>query len=540
MLAYDQFGRPVAILVNETKRKRIRGLEALKHNIHAAKAVADMVRTSLGPKGMDKIIVDPDGQVTCTNDGATIVDLINVENHAARQMVELSKSQDAEIGDGTTGVVVLGGAMLEQAEVLLDRGIHPIRIANAFERACEVSVRRLADIADSVPLDFTQDRFLELLTQTAMTTLRSKVVNRDLRRMAEIVVKAVMSVADLERRDVHLDMIKVEGKLGGRLEDTTLVNGVILDKEFSHPQMPKEVTNAKIAILTAPFELPKPKVKTNLSISTKEQYDELRKFQAEQFQHMLQKVKDSGANFVICQWGFEHEANSLLYTHGIPALRWVGGVELEQIAIATSGKIVPEFDQLSADKLGRCGKVREIIFGTTNERMTVLEDCASSKFVSILVRGGSQTLIEEAKRALHDAICIVRNLIRDSRIVYGGGAAEIACSLAVEEASNHVTGIDQYGMRAFAMALESVPIALAENSGLPAIESLAVSKSRQVSEKNPRLGIDALGSGTCDMREQKVIESLIGKQQQLRLATQVTRLVLKIDDVYDTNEEDFQ
>merc|ERR1719506_419164 len=425
--------------------------------------VANVLKTSLGPKGMDKMLVSPDGDVTITNDGATILQQMEIQNQIAKIMVQLSHSQDNEIGDGTTGVVVLAGALLENAEKLLDRGVHPIRIADGYEMACEIAVKRLNEICDTI--EFTSNDTSNLL-KTCMTTLNSKVVNRHLEQMAQIAVDAVLGVADLERKDVNFELIKVEGKVGGKLEDTRLVRGIVIDKDISHPQMDKEIKDAKMAILTCPFEPPKPKTKHKLDIDSVEKYEALAAAEQAYFADMVQKVKDTGANLVICQWGFDDEANHLLMQNKLPAVRWVGGVELELIAIATNARIVPRFSELSPDKLGTAGNVHEESFGTTHDRMIVIEDCPNSKAVTVFVRGGNKMIIDEAKRSLHDAICVMRNLIRSNKIVYGGGAAELTCSLKIFEESDKVGTIEQYAMRAFSEALEMTPCALAENSGL--------------------------------------------------------------------------
>eukprot|EP00307_Rebecca_sp_RCC1486_P000465 CAMPEP_0119412176 /NCGR_PEP_ID=MMETSP1335-20130426/4702_1 /TAXON_ID=259385 /ORGANISM="Chrysoculter rhomboideus, Strain RCC1486" /LENGTH=523 /DNA_ID=CAMNT_0007436895 /DNA_START=115 /DNA_END=1686 /DNA_ORIENTATION=- len=510
------------------QEERMKGLDAQKANIQAAKSVCNVIRTSLGPKGMDKMLSSPDGDVTISNDGATILEQMHVSHQIAKLLVDLSRSQDNEIGDGTTGVVVLAGALLEQAEVLLDRGIHPIRIADGFERAAKVAMDQLSESAYQHSHTL-EDK--EALVQTAMTTLSSKIVNRCHRPMAEIAVDAVLAVADFERQDVNLDLIKMDGKVGGKLEDTMLVRGIVLDKEISHQQMAKDIKDAKMCILTCPFEPPKPKTKHKLEIEDVETFKELQEAEKQYFLQMVKQVKDSGANLVICQWGFDDEANHLLMQNKLPAVRWVGGVELELIAIATGGRIVPRFSELTADKLGSAGHVREISFGTTKDRMLVIEDCPNSRAVTIFVRGGNKMIVDEAKRSLHDAICVVRNLIRDNRIVYGGGSAEIACSLAVQKAADQVGTIEQIAMRAFADALEMVPMALAENSGLNPIDELSQAKAAQVAEGKSYLGIDCLNRGTRDMKEQHVFETLIGKQQQISLATQVVRMILKIDDV---------
>jgi T-complex protein 1 subunit epsilon len=319
--------------------------------------------------------------------------------------------------------------------------------------------------------------------------------------------------------------------VGGRLEDTALVKGIVLDKDMSHPQMPKELHDVKIAILTCPFEPPKPKTKHKVDISSVEQFESLRQQEQQYFLDMVQLCKDSGATLVICQWGFDDEANHLLMHNDLPAVRWVGGVEIELLALATGARIVPRFQELSAAKLGFAKSVKEISFGTTRDRMLLIEGTPNSRAVTIFVRGGNKMMIEETKRSLHDALCVARNLVRDNRIVYGGGAAEMACSLAVEKAADAVPGVEQYAMRAFADALDVVPLSLAENSGLPPIESLTEVKTRQMQEGNPYLGVDCNDVGTNDMREQNVFETLIGKKQQLMLATQVCKMILKIDDV---------
>uniref|UniRef100_A0A8D2AZ46 T-complex protein 1 subunit epsilon n=1 Tax=Sciurus vulgaris TaxID=55149 RepID=A0A8D2AZ46_SCIVU len=534
-LAFDEYGRPFLIIKDQDRKSRLMGLEALKSHIMAAKAVANTMRTSLGPNGLDKMMVDKDGDVTVTNDGATILSMMDVDHQIAKLMVELSKSQDDEIGDGTTGVVVLAGALLEEAEQLLDRGIHPIRIADGYEQAARIAIEHLDKISDRVLVDIKNP---EPLIQTAKTTLGSKVVNSCHRQMAEIAVNAVLTVADMERRDVDFELIKVEGKVGGRLEDTKLIKGVIVDKDFSHPQMPKKVENAKIAILTCPFEPPKPKTKHKLDVTSVEDFKALQKYEKEKFEEMIQQIKETGANLAICQWGFDDEANHLLLQNNLPAVRWVGGPEIELIAIATGGRIVPRFSELTHEKLGFAGLVQEISFGTTKDKMLVIEQCKNSRAVTIFIRGGNKMIIEEAKRSLHDALCVIRNLIRDNRVVYGGGAAEISCALAVSQEADKCPTLEQYAMRAFADALEVIPMALSENSGMNPIQTMTEVRARQVKEMNPALGIDCLHKGTNDMQQQHVIETLIGKKQQISLATQMVRMILKIDDIRKPGESE--
>merc|ERR1712212_419098 len=308
-LAFDEFGRPFMILRDQEQQTRLSGNDAIKSHILAAKSVANALRTSLGPKGLDKMMCSPDNDVTVTNDGATILKMMDVDHQVAKLMVQLSQSQDDEIGDGTTGVVVLCGALLEQAEHLLDKGIHAIRIADGFELAAQASIKNLDKIADEFKIDLkdTSD-----LVKTAKTTLGSKIINKCHDKMANIAVDAIMAVADFETKDVNFELIKVEAKVGGQMEDSMLVKGVIVDKDFSHPQMPKELKDVKIAILTCPFEPPKPKTKHKLDVGSVEDYKKLRDYEKQCFETMVKQVKDAGANLAICQWGFDDEANRLL------------------------------------------------------------------------------------------------------------------------------------------------------------------------------------------------------------------------------------
>lgn len=501
----DESGRPFIVVRDQGKRKRTHGIDAVKAHIVAARTVANIVKTSLGPRGLDKILISPDGDITVTNDGATILGQMEISNHVAKLLVELSKSQDEEIGDGTTGVVVLAAALLEQAADLIDKGIHPIRIADGYDEACEVAVAELDKISDTIPFSREQQ---QNLVKVARTSLGSKIVSKAHDQFAQIAVDAVLSVADLERKDVDFELIKVDGKAGGSLEDSILVKGVIIDKDFSHPQMPDEVRDAKIAILTCAFEPPKPKTKHKLDITSVEEFKKLQQYEKNKFTEMIEQIKATGANLVICQWGFDDEANHLLLQNKLPAVRWVGGPEIELIAIATNGRIVPRFEDLSAEKLGKAGLVREMTFGTIRDKMLVIEECANTRAVTVFVRGSNKMIIDEAKRSLHDALCVVRNLVKDNRVVYGGGAAEIACSLAVEDAAVKSPGLEQYAMRAFADALDAIPMALAENSGLSPIETLAAIKSRQVKERNSRLGVDCMQTGSNG----RVLPPILGAQ----------------------------
>ncbi|SCU86834.1 LAFA_0E03312g1_1 [Lachancea sp. 'fantastica'] len=543
IMAQDEMGRPFIIVRDQGNKERQHGLEAKKSHILAARSVASIIKTSLGPRGLDKILISPDGEITITNDGATILSQMELDNEIAKLLVQLSKSQDEEIGDGTTGVVVLASALLDQALELIEKGIHPIKIANGFDEAARMAVAHLEAQADDVALD--KSSFHDYLFKAAKTSLGSKIVSKDLDRFAQMAVDAVTSVMDVDRKDVDFDLIKLEGRVGGSLQDSKLIKGVVLDKDFSHPQMPKLVEpkegqdGVKLAILTCPFEPPKPKTKHKLDISSVEEYQKLQSYEQEKFTEMINYVKNAGADVAICQWGFDDEANHLLLQNDLPAVRWVGGQELEQIAIATKGRIVPRFQDLSPEKLGRCGKIREVEFGTTKDRMLVIEECSNSKTVTCFIRGSNRMIVDEAKRALHDSLCVVRNLVRDSRVVYGGGAAEVTMSVAVSEEADRQHGIDQYAFRAFSQALDTIPMLLAENSGLDPIETLSLLKSSQIKEKVSTTGVDCLSNDSNNMKELFVVDPLIGKKQQIQLATQLCRMILKIDNVIISGKDEY-
>ena len=536
-VSQDENGNPVYLMREGTEKKRARGLETHKSNITIARALANTLRTSLGPRGMDKILVSGDRELTITNDGATILERMEVDNHIARLLVDLSKCQDNEIGDGTTGVVVLAGSLLEHAETLLDKGIHPIRISDGYDMACDVAIKHLENIATTY--SFSADN-KEPLIKAAMTSLGSKVINRYHRTMAEVAVNAVLQVADLQRNDVDFELIKVRSKIGGKLEDIKIIDGFLIDQEMSHPGMRKSVNHAKIAVLTCPFEPPKPKTTYKIDVDSVEKYNTLYREEQQFFIDMIEHLREAGANFVVCQWGFDDEANHLLMQNDINAVRWVKGEDIEAVALATGARIIPRFEDISSDKLGYAEAVREISLGTSSDKIMVFEglqpqqtiaDSVPHTISTVFIRGGNNMIIEEARRSLHDAMCVVRNLIRDPRVIYGGGSAEISCSLAVAEAAEHVGTVEQYALRAFSEALDIIPLTLARNSSIQPIETLAVVKAAQKKTGNHHLGIDCMRRNTIDMKEQNVFETLSSKVQQLLLATQVVRMILKIDEV---------
>lgn len=554
IVAQDELGRPFIIVRDQSSKTKSSGLDALRSHIQAARQVSDILRTSLGPRGLDKILISPDGDINITNDGATILTEMQIENQIAKLLVELSKSQDDEIGDGTTGVVILAGALLDQALKLIEMGIHPIKVANGYEKASKIISNHLDSIADEISID--KDNLANnLLTSSdlfkaAKTSLGSKIVNKNHDQFARMAVESVLKVADFNRNDVDFELIKLQGKLGGSISDSKTINGVCIDKDFSHPQMKKSIENAKIAILSCPFEPPKPKTKHKLEISNVDEFKNLQKYESEKFIQMIDSIKKSGANVVICQWGFDDEANSLLLANDLPAVRWVGGSDIESIAIATKGSIVSRFEDLTNDKLGHADKVYEVEFGTTRDKMIIIENnedkvakSSAEKIhvntVTNLIRGSNKMIVDESIRSLHDSLCVVRNLIKNNKIVYGGGSVETSCSLKIMEEADKQTGIDQYAFRAFSQALDVIPMSLAENSGYNPIEELTKLKASQVSTNNPYLGIDCLGNNNNNMKDLFVIETFIGKKQQLLLATQLTRMILKINNVIVSGKDQY-
>ena len=314
-----------------------------------------------------------------------------------------------------------------------------MKIADGFETACDIAVARIEEIQEELDI-FKNDN--AKLRSCARTALGSKVVSKCQDHYADLAVRAVLNVADLERGDVNFDLIKIVAKAGGALEDSSFIDGIVIDKEFSHPQMQKINNNAKVCILTCPFEPPKPKTKHGLEIKSAQDYQRLQQMEQDYFTDMVARVKNSGADVVLCQWGFDDEANHLLMQNQIPSVRWVGGVEIELLAIATGARIIPRFEEITEEKLGVAGSIEEVAFGTSGDKIILIKDCANSKAVTVMIRGGSRTICDEAKRCLHDAICVVRNMVKNRNVVGGGGATELACSIAVSKEADKIRGVE--------------------------------------------------------------------------------------------------
>ncbi|ADM11699.1 T complex protein 1 subunit epsilon [Encephalitozoon intestinalis ATCC 50506] len=523
-LLTDELGQTFQI-TEEDKMCRTKGHQCIIANIGVVRSIAAFLSTSLGPTGMDKILQSKDDDIVVTNDGATILkEMEMTENPISRLIVQLSESQDEEIGDGTTGVVVLASALLGQAQILLGQGIHPVKISEGFELALECAVKHLNEISEEI-CDLR-----ETMMKAAKTSLGSKIVSKSLEKFAEICTSAVLMVADTERKDLDFELINIEGKVGRDISDTTLVKGVVLNKEISHPQMKKKIEDGRIALLSCPFEPPKLKTKHSLIIGNAKEYKELEEYERRKFTEMIESVRKSGANIVMCQWGFDDEANSLLMENDLPAVRWVGGHELELLAVHTGGSIIARFEDLDESDLGKAS-IREESLGTENDKIIVVENPERSRAVTILVRGANDLVIEEAKRSIRDALCAVRNILTNNRIVYGGGSSEMSCSLSLEEEAGKYSGEEQEAILGFGRALEEIPLCLARNSGYNPIEYSSDLRKLQMESKNFRLGVDCLDVGEQDMKKLGVFDALSSKIRQFQMATQLVTMVLKIDNV---------
>lgn len=499
----------------------LRGRECLFTNIDTVNAIASFLSTSLGPAGMDKILVDKDDNITVTNDGATILKEMDMTSNPISQLVfQLSQSQDEEVGDGTTSVVILASSLLSQAKRLAEKGMHPIKISEGFNMALSLSIEHLTSISEEVgDLNGT-------MLKAAKASLGSKIVS--LCDLSELCVQAVLAVADMSRKDLDLDMISIQSKTGKSLADTALIRGIVLKKEFSHPQMVKHVDSARVALLSCPFEPPKLKNKNSLLIQSADEYKSLEAYEKSKFLEMIECLKACKTDLVMCQWGFDDEANSLLMQHNLPAVRWVGGHDLGLIAAHIQGSIISRFEDLREEHLGMAS-VREESLGTECDRIIIVESPSRSASVTILVRGSTDYVIEEAKRSIRDALCAIRNIITNDRIVYGGGSCEISTSVFLEKRPSTCT-FEEEAIKAFSKALLEIPLVLAKNSGVEPISYVEKLRETHMAG-NTLMGVDCLESGEKNMKKAGIFEALGSKIRQLRMATDLVNTILKINDV---------
>ncbi len=517
-------GQPVLILPEGSMRTR--GKDALKNNISAAKAIADTVRTTLGPKGMDKMLVDSLGDVVITNDGATILDEMQIENPTAKMMVEVAKTQDKIVGDGTTTATVLAGELLKKAEELLDQEIHPTVITKGFR----IAKKKALDVLNTTALDVNINdvKSLEKIAQTAMTGKSAEKASEDL---STIAVKAVRKVADVrpDRVDIDVENIKFEKKEGDSMNDTRLIEGVLIDKEVVHAAMPKRVEKAKIALLDSPLEIKELEGDAKISIDSPEKFQAFLDDQEKSLRDMAAKIEKSGAKALFCQKGIDDAAQHYLAKAGILASRRVKKSDMEALARATGASIITNINDLSQKDLGYAGLIEER--KVAGDEMIFVEQCKHPKAVTILIRGGTEHIVDEVVRAMEDAVKGIASAVELGKIVAGGGASEIEVAKHIRKFAEGFRGKEQLAINAFADAMEVIPRALAENAGLDPIDKLANLRAQHDNKNGVLSGLDVFSGRVQDMRKLGVIEPLKIKLQAIKSASEAAEMILRIDDM---------
>ncbi len=524
MSAQGAGGVPVLILREGTGRTT--GKDAQRNNITAAKIVAETVRTTLGPRGMDKMLVSAIGDVTITNDGATIMKELDVQHPAAKMLVEVSKTQDNEVGDGTTTAVLLSGELLERAEKLLDKDVHPTVIVDGYKKAAEKAMEFLDKM--SMPVAEKDDATLR---HVAMTSMYSKGIVVAKEKFADIAVKAVKQVAEKVDGKIKadIDLIKILKKHGKGLEETELVKGIVVDKEFAHAQMPKTVQTAKIALLNAKLEIEKTEFDAKININSPEQMQLFIEEEEKMLSDMVSQVEKTGANLLFSEKGIDDVALHFLAKKGIAAVKNVSSGDMEKLSKATGGRIVANVKELTKESLGEAKLVEEVKIG--DDKLIYVRDAKNPKAVTIVVRGGTEHVVDEADRSLHDALCVVRNALEDGKILAGGGAPEAELAKRLREYAVKVGGREQLAIEAFAEALEAVPTTLAENAGLDPIDILVELRSKHEMQGNPWFGVDVYSGEIKDMKKLNVLDPLRVKQQVVKSASEAASMILRIDDV---------
>lgn len=516
-------GQPVLILKEGSSQTK--GRDAQRNNIVAAKLVAGIVRSSLGPRGMDKMLVDSLGDVTITNDGATILKELDIQHPAAKMLVEIAKATDSEVGDGTTSAVVFAGALIERAEELLDKDVHPTIVVDGYKKAAAQAQKILEKISIKVP---PSDR--EWLLRIARTSMVTKLVSREALALAEHVVDALLQVAEKSGTvyKVDIDDVKVEKKAGGSIRDTNLIKGIVLDKEVVHSGMPKKVEHAKIALINAPLEIEKTEFDAKINISNPEQIKAFLDEENKMLKDMADKIVKVGANVVVCQKGVDDIAQHYMAKAGILAVRRVKESDLTKLAKATGGRVVTNLDDLGVKDLGSAAIVEERKI--EEDKWVFIEGCKNPKAVTILARGGTQRIVDEAERALHDALMVVKDVLQRPAIVIGGGAPEAELAHQLREYSTTLGGREQLAVQKFAEALEAIPIALAENAGLDPIDTQVELRAAH-SQGKKWYGVGALSGKVEDMEPVGVYEPSVVKEQIISSATEAACMILRIDDV---------
>ena len=518
-------GMPVVILREGTRENK--GREAQKNNLTAAKLVAEVVKSSLGPRGMDKMLVDSLGDVTITNDGATILKEIDVQHPAAKMVVEVAKSVDNEVGDGTTSSVIFTGSLLEKAEELIDKNVHPSVIVDGYTAASIEALKILDKIAIKVKTD---DR--DLLAKIANTSMYSKLVSEDSPVLSKIVVDATQMIAELNEKTktlkVDLDNIKVEKKAGGSMQETSLIKGIVLDKEVVHGGMPKRIEKAKIALINSPLEIEKTEMSAEIRISDPQQMQMFLEEENNMLRSMVEKVKSSGANVLLCQKGIDDLAQHYLAKDGILAVRRVKESDMLKLTKATGARLVNNIDDLSSKDLGSADVVEERKVET--DKWVFIEGCKNPKAVTILVRGGSQRVVDEADRSLHDALMVMKDVLEKPFIVAGGGSPEAYIATHIRNWSSSLEGREQLAVIKFAEALETIPISLATNAGMDPIDTMAELRAKQ-NKGLKWTGVNVRSTTVADMFKQNILEPVVIKEQIIKSATEAACMLLRIDDV---------
>lgn len=517
-------GQPVLILKEGSTRNR--GRDAQRSNITAAIIVSEVVKSTLGPRGMDKMLVDSLGDVTVTNDGATVLDEIDVQNPAAKMMVEVAKTQDDEVGDGTTTAVVLAGELLRRAQDLLDDGVHPTIIVAGFKKAADRAVQIIDSLAETVKLD---DK--AALKKVAMTSMHSKGLGGAREHFADIAIEAVKQVTE-KRGDswyADIDNIQLIKKEGKSMLDTELVRGIIVDKEVVHPGMPKQVKNAKIALLDAALEIEKTEISAEIRINDPTQMKAFLDEETQMMKGMVDKIKASGANVVICQKGIDDTTQHYLAKEGMLAVRRIKKSDMEKLARATGGKIITNLDDLKASDLGKAGLVQEKKIG--DDKMVFIEDCKDPKSVSVLIRAGLERLVDEAERALNDALSVVSDVVHKPKVVTGAGAIEEELSKQLKDYAAKVGGREQLAIEVFADSLELIPKTLADNAGFDPIDIMVALRSAHEKKDGVNMGVDVFDGKIKDMRKQGVLEPVRVKEQAVKSAAEAASMILRVDDV---------
>lgn len=519
---YQNGQAPIFILKEGTERTR--GKSAQSNNIAAAKAVADAVRSTLGPKGMDKMLVDSMGDVVITNDGATILKEMDIEHPAAKMIIEVAKTQEQHCFDGTTTAVVLAGELLKRSEDLIEQNVHPTVICEGFRMACEKAVEGLESHGIS-----TEGKD-SVLMEVAKTSLTGKSAGAVKSFLADICVRAVNAVGQVENdeRMVDLDDIKVEKRQGGSIKDSTLVDGIILDKERVHAGMPRSISDASIALINSAIEVKKTEVDAKIQITDPNQLAAFLEEEEGYIRQLVETIKASGANVVICQKGIDDLAQHYMSKSGIFAIRRAKKSDMEALAKATNGRVITNIDDLSKDDLGKAARVEERKIGDSD--MTFITGCEEAKSVSVLLRGGTEHVVDEIRRAFDDAVGVVSVAWEDGAVLTGGGSVLAALSRDLRAFAESVGGREQMAIEAFATALEIVPRTLAENAGLDPVTTI-IELRKAHAEGDSKSGINVYEGGVMDMKEANVLEPLRVVEQAILSATETATMILRIDDV---------